>query len=282
MKVMVFGGSGMLGHVVVKHLVNKSHDVTFSVRDSVPKWMPLKKPVGLFKFTTTDKIPDLTGFDWVVNCVGAIKQNKDLKASDFYETNSVFPWKLALACKKTDAKLIHVSSDCVFSGKKVSGSYAPTESMDAEDDYGISKILGECSDAVILRTSIIGPAEKNLGLFQWFMSETNDVTTGYTNHLWSGVTTLFLAQFIESLMTAPTIEIPPEGGLIQIASKPIDKCLLLNLIQDVFVEQNNKKTIIKTETEVPVNRTLSPSVGYANDIHAQLVELRDWMKIYGS
>lgn len=280
MKVMVFGGSGMLGHVVVRHLVDKGHDVTFSTRGKTPRWLPFEKPVGFFKFTVSDKIPDLTDFDWAINCIGAIKQDKSLTTSDFYETNAVFPWKLALVCKKTNTKLIHVSSDCVFSGDLVSGSYHAGDPRDARDDYGVSKALGECSDAVVIRTSMIGPAEKNLGLFQWLLTEEDNVILGYTNHLWSGVTTLFLAQFMEGLMADTSVKMPSDGGLIQIATDPMDKCSLLETIQEVFVEPENRKTIIKTKADTSVNRGLVPSVRPAPAIREQLIELKDWMKTH--
>lgn len=278
MKILVFGGNGMLGHVVVKYFVSKDHDVSFTVRSKVPTWMPLIKPARVMKFEATNKIPDLTGYDWVINCIGNIKQKEVSQPSDFYQVNSVLPWRLALACKKVGVKLIHISSDCVFSGKKLTNGYNPGETMDAEDDYGISKALGEPSDAVILRTSIIGPSDVKLGLFEWFRHERKKIVTGYENHLWSGVTTLFLAQFMERLMTENILEIPEAGGLIQIASPPVTKALLLQLINDVF---DLKKEITPHCTPEPINRTLIPSVTPAPDIHSQLVELRDWMKLNG-
>jgi dTDP-4-dehydrorhamnose reductase len=288
MKVLVFGGTGMLGHIVVKHLVSKDHDVTFTVRDNkVPNWFPMSKRAAVIKFSATGKIPDLTGYDWVINCIGNIKQKENLKSVDYYQINSVFPWRLSLACKKVGVKMIHVSTDCVFSGEKIFSkgqdnilnSYGPLDKLDAKDDYGMSKALGECSDAVVIRTSIIGPSDKTHGLFEWFRNAP-DTVDGYVNHFWSGVTTLFLAQFIERLMTAPEIEIPQEGGLIQLASPPLSKYTLLKLISDVFDIPKVVYEAVPPNGE-PINRTLLPSVKYAPDIHSQLVELRDWMKING-
>lgn len=278
MKILVFGGGGMLGHVVVKYLLSKNHNVTFTVREKVPSWMPLPKTVGILKFNATGKIPDLTGYDWIVNCIGNIKQKSGLESVDFYQINSIFPWKLALACKKAGAKMIHVSSDCVFSGKKPAPeSYGPMDKLDAEDDYGISKALGECSDAVVIRTSIIGPSEASYGLFEWFRGcRPGALISGYTNHHWSGVTTLFLAQFIEKMMTEPDLPIPEEGGLIQLASEPIAKAVLLKLINDVF---ELGQVITETPATLAINRALTPSVKMASDIHSQLVELRNWMAV---
>jgi len=276
MKILVLGGNGMLGHVVVKYLVSMNHNVTFTVRDEVPRWMPLTKAVGIMKFNATGKIPDLTGYDWVINCIGNIKQKTILKPIDFYQINSIFPWKLALACKKATVKMVHVSSDCVFSGTKPAPEeYSPMDKLDADDDYGMSKALGECSEAVVIRTSIIGPSEIPYGLFEWFRAQKYEVT-GYNNHIWSGVTTLFLAQFIEKLITSSDLLLPEEGGLIQLASGPVTKLMLLALINDVF---DLKRVINETPAPVAINRTLVPSVKLAPDIHSQLVELRNWMAV---
>ena len=275
MKILVLGGNGMLGHVMVRWLAEKGHDVTFSVRKTVPTWMPLSQKVGVVKFDAKRELPTLTGYDFVVNCIGAIKQ-KDLPDEDFYFLNAVFPWRLALGCKKVGAKLIHISSDCVFSGSlPPAQKHHPLAFKDAKDAYGKSKSMGEISDAVVVRTSIIGPADTADGLFEWFRQTPKASVPGFQNHIWSGVTTLCLSQFVENLITNPQINIPEDGGLIQLASAPISKNVLLKLIKDVF----------KVTTEVDdslagdaVNRALEPSVQIAADIHSQLVELRDWME----
>jgi dTDP-4-dehydrorhamnose reductase len=278
MKVLVLGGNGMLGHVVVKHFADKGHDVTFTVREKVPEWMPLSSPVGVVKFDAKLNLPKLAGFDWVINCIGNIKQKKT-ETVDFYHINSVFPWRLALACKKAGPKLIHISSDCVFSGKLPMGEkYHPLASKDATDEYGISKALGEPADAIVIRTSIIGPSDKPEGLYEWYRRTKKVSVPGFDNHIWSGVTTLFLAQFIESLITNNEINIPDEGGLIQLASEPITKYSLLSIIKDVFKDVFSPVDVVHSEIMDPVNRALMNSTKIAPEIHAQLVELRDWMK----
>lgn len=272
MKVLVLGGNGMLGNVVVRHFVNKGHEVTFTVRDKMPSWMPMTQRVSVLKFDARKALPPLVGYDFVINCIGNIKQKKDLKAADFYQLNAVFPWKLALACKKAGTRLIHISSDCVFNGKlSMDQKYHPLAPKDAEDDYGVSKALGEPMDAVVVRTSIIGPSSSGLGLFEWYRNLTEGPARGFTNHIWSGVTTLFLAQFIESMLTNPEIAIPEDGGLIQIASPAISKYTLLKIIEDVF----GGVGVERFEDMTPVNRALDGKT--APEIHAQLVELKDWM-----
>lgn len=272
-KVLVVGGNGMLGSMVVRHLVNKGHDVTFTVRNDLPRWMPLQKKVSCFKFKFGQRIPDLTGYDWVINCAGIIKQ-KSQEPFDLYSVNSVLPWQLLVACQKVGAKLIHVSSDCVFSGKSTEPYLAGAE-MDAEDNYGMSKMLGEATGAIVIRTSIIGPAETADGLFEWFMFNHDKKCFGFKNHMWSGVTTLFLAEFIEGLMTNPTVEIPETGGLIQLASPPVTKFQLLSNIKNVW---NKQMEIVETNASEAVNRVLLPTVAMAPEIHEQLVLLKIWME----
>lgn len=271
MKVLVFGGNGMLGQMVTRYLVSVGHDVTFTVRSKVPEWMPLKKKVGVLKFELGQAIPDLSGYDWVINCIGAIKQ-KTSEPYDLYAANSVLPWQIQVAAQKTGTKFVQVSSDCVFSGKSDQPYLAGSE-MDAEDDYGKSKMLGEVTGAIVLRTSIIGPAQTSEGLFEWFKKEKS--CFGYTNHMWSGVTTLFLAEFIHGLMTNPVVEIPESGGLIQIASPPVSKFQLLSLMNSVW-ERDIKITSMATTQAV--NRVLLPSVALAPEIHEQLVMLKIWMQ----
>jgi len=271
-RILVFGGTGMLGQVVVKHLVSKGHEVTFTTRKQIPSWMPMRQKVGIIQFEIGQRIPDLSEYDWVINCLGAIKQ----KTSDpftLYSANAVFPWQLSFAAKEAGSKLIHISSDCVFSGKSLNGYLADAE-MDAEDDYGKSKMLGEPLSAIILRTSIIGPSPSKTGLFSWFFQQKEECF-GYENHLWSGVTTLFLAEFIEGLISNPPVEIPDSGGLIQIASPPVNKFQLLNIIKDTWGLET--KVIPQNFVDSVINRVLFPTVALAPEIHEQLVMLKNWM-----
>jgi len=276
MKIIVFGGSGMLGDILCQTLVKKNHDVTLTTRGRIPKWLPTSKKVGLIKFEVGNNLPDLSEYDYVINCIGAIKQ-KNYSVSEFYHLNSVFPWNLAGVCLHQGPKVIHISSDCVFSGLSKE-PYMASATMDAVDDYGISKAMGEAYGAIVVRTSLIGPSIETFGLFEWLRNNKNKEVPGYTNHMWSGVTTLYLSQFVEQIISKPEVEIPPTGGLFQVASQPINKHTLLEIINEVF---GLGKTIIPTQDKQDINRVLLPSVGYAPDIHSQLVYLRDWMTLNG-
>lgn len=273
MKVIVFGGTGMLGSMVAKYLAIQGMDVTFTTRNRTPAWFPLKKKsLSVLRYDASEPIPDLTEYDWAINCIGAIKQ-KNVPASTMYAVNAVFPWKLAAACNVAQTKLIHISSDCVFSGN-TPGAYRTGDPSDAKDDYGKSKALGEPQDAIVLRTSIIGPAEEKYGLFEWLFDSKTSVP-GYTNHKWSGVTTLYLACHIESIITEHPGKAP---GVYQIATNPVTKCQLLEMISDTF-----KLDVKINPVEAPeaINRTLTPSNGFAQPIHGQLFVMRDWLDFHG-
>jgi dTDP-4-dehydrorhamnose reductase len=171
----------------------------------------------------------------VINCIGLIKQ---LAAADdplsAIPINSLLPHRLAALCAVAGARLIHVSTDCVFSGAK--GGYTEDDPSDAKDLYGRSKYLGELSDphTVTLRTSIIGP-ELDGGahaLLGWFLSQQQS-TKGFTKAIFSGLPTVELARVIETLVI-PRSEM---SGLYHVAAKPIAKYELLTLIAEVYGKQ---------------------------------------------
>lgn len=265
----------MLGSMVVRYLAEDcGHDITFTTRGEAPGWFPLKTPISVMKFDALEPIPDLTGYDWAINCIGVVKQLNPTPF-DCYAVNSVFPWRLAAACKASGTRLIHVSSDCVFSGK-AEMPYAASATMDAEDDYGKSKALGEPVGALVLRTSIIGPADGTHGLFEWFFDGKHQAN-GYRNHIWSGVTTLHLAFLMNKFITGE-VSVPERGGLVQIASSPISKFQLLTMLNETF---GHDVQITEVDAPESVNRALLPTMGYEQGIYSQLLELKKWMTANG-
>ena len=175
------------------------------------------------------------------------------KANDPLEVlpiNSLFPHRLAKICALTKSRLIHISTDCVFSGRG-EGSYVESDLSDAEDLYGKSKFIGELIDlphVVTLRTSIIGhELNSNYALVDWFLSQ-NDRVKGYVNAIYSGLPTIELSRVIKDFV------IPNQklSGLYHVASKPISKFNLLKLISDVY----NKQIILEPDNSVIVNRAL--------------------------
>lgn len=221
MKVAVFGASGMLGHTLSKLLVLNGIDATFFARGSLPGDMS-KFPVKFFDAITYD--PKIHDFDFVVNCCGAVKQ-RNVSDELFYQVNADFPKRLA---KKYGNRMIHISTDCVFSGSK--GLYVESSEKDCTDAYGMSKSEGENSNCRILRTSIIGthPTDHN-GLLEWFRNQKNDEVRGFVDHIWGGVTTLKLSQFILQEMKNKQ-----DVKLRHVYSERISKFELLNLIAYTF------------------------------------------------
>jgi dTDP-4-dehydrorhamnose reductase len=164
----------------------------------------------------------------VVNAVGIVKQRSTAKESiPSLEINSLFPHRLAGLCRAMGIRMIHMSTDCVFSGKK--GSYQEADLSDAEDLYGRTKYLGEVYDTpcITLRTSMIGrELSRKQGLLEWFMAQKGKIQ-GFKNAIFSGFTTLELGRIIERIL----VEHPDKGGLYHVSSDPISKFDLLMLIK---------------------------------------------------
>ena len=152
MKVVILGSTGMLGNAVGNYFIEKygEDNVFLSYRN---KKVSYGKNIFFFD-PLTSQMEDIPVCDYIVNCIGVIKPfMKEDMASAIY-LNSLFPWLLANYCNANKYKLIHITTDCVFSGKQ--GKYTESSLHDALDDYGKAKYLGETSEAMVIRTSIIG------------------------------------------------------------------------------------------------------------------------------
>lgn len=189
----------------------------------------------------------------VINCIGIIKQLPT--ASDpliSLTVNSLFPHRLANLCQAAGVRLIHISTDCVFSGRK--GMYAEDDISDAEDLYGRTKFLGEVGGpgCLTLRTSIIGRELRTTsGLVEWFLSNRGGQVRGYTQAIYSGFITLALAQVVADVLEHH----PGLSGVYQVSSEPIDKYELLCLLRDAFEVQVE----IKPFPGVQIDRSLDSS-----------------------
>jgi len=232
--VIVTGVHGMLGHVVCRVLMD-NHRVVGVCRApratyASPDWM--RGP----RFSLLDQV-DLTdpralarnlparGVSVVVNCAGLIKQRPE--ASDpltVLQANALVPQRLARWCDAHGARLIHISTDCVFSGRR--GGYSEADIPDPVDLYGLSKLVGEIATAphLTLRTSFIGPQLRGReGLLGWFLAQRGRTVQGYTNAVFSGLTTLAFAQVVDHIVSDPS----GLHGLYHVASPPISKYALL-------------------------------------------------------
>src|SRR5262249_28711798 len=187
----------------------------------------------------------------VVNCIGIVKQRQAAEDPiSSIAVNAFFPHKLAALCKLAQARLVHISTDCVFSGRK--GHYVETDFADAEDLYGRSKLLVEVESesCLTLRTSMIGhELETTHGLLEWFLSQAGGTVPGYKRAVFSGFTTTALANIIANVIT----NYPQLQGLWHVASEPIDKFNLLSLIKQIYHLNVN---IVLDET-VNIDRSLN-------------------------
>lgn len=189
--------------------------------------------------------------DIVINCVGLVKQlsnSNDVMTA--VPLNTLLPHRLARYCAKSGARLIHVSTDCVFSGKK--GNYSESDSPDAEDVYGRSKLLGEVTDsphAITLRTSIIGHELSSAhGLTDWFLAQQAQVK-GYRRAIFSGLPTVELARIMRDIVI-PNAAL---SGLFHVAAAPITKLDLLNYIKSIY----KKEIAIEPDDAVVMDRSLN-------------------------
>lgn len=195
MKILILGSTGMLGNAVGKYFLNTNHEITLSYRNK-----DLVYGNSIYFDPLNTKIDNvIKGYDVVINCIGTIKPFMASSPRDARFINSVFPWDLANSCEQFGVKLIHITTDCVFSGKK--GSYTESDVHDALDDYGKSKSLGEPTNAMVIRTSIIGEEiHKNASLIEWAKSQKGNTVKGFTNHIWNGITTTQFAKICDSII----------------------------------------------------------------------------------
>ncbi len=198
-RVIVLGATGMLGYAVYLYLrdsgkfeVRGTHRGLhrFSYEDELLRYDPLHdERVGQF----------VGRYDYVVNCIGIIKPYVEADRSITIYINSLFPHRLAAECGKIGARLIHITTDCVFSG--ATGSYDEDALHDAADLYGKSKSLGEPKACMVLRTSVIGREQHSrVSLVEWFLMQAGKGVNGFVNHWWNGVTTREYARIVEQIM----------------------------------------------------------------------------------
>jgi len=241
--ILILGASGMLGNALLRILsLRPEFDVFATARGStsLDRWFPSCLMSRIHLGVNADNFDSiLIAFGdirpaVVINCIGVIKQLATAKDPLVtIPTNTLFPHRLALACKASGSKLIHISTDCVFSGSR--GMYTEEDVSDAEDLYGRSKYLGEVGypHCVTLRTSIIGhELGTSYSLVDWFLSQEGKVR-GFTKAIYTGFPTVEMARIIADYV------IPNESlnGLYQVSSEPISKYDLLKLIAQTYGKQ---------------------------------------------
>lgn len=251
MKVLVLGISGMLGNALYSFLKNDKFIDVYGFSREIPH--VFKNQKNIYQFESLDKIDfgliNKIKPDYIINSIGVIKQRKVNLYEQVY-VNSLFPHLLEKYTKDANSKLIHISTDCVFSGLR--GSYSEEDLADADDYYGRSKYLGEPlgRHSLCLRTSIIGhELSSSNSLLGWFLAQKNKSTiNGYNNAFFSGVTTVELSKFIKYLIIG-NIKL---SGLYHFAGHKISKFFLLNKINKIY----KKNIIIIQDESLVIDRSL--------------------------
>ena len=243
--VAVLGSTGMLGHTVFKTL---SQDPRLLVQGISRKSKP--------PFDALDSIWKLDHVlsphvDYVINCAGVIWQAKNPSREETFRVNTLFPRNLARLVASRGVRLIHVSTDCVFSGTG-KGDHTEIDVPDATDDYGLSKLLGEPDDAMVLRTSVIGrEMTTKRSLLEWAIANSGKQVNGYTNHIWNGVTSMAYAKICSEIMCQDLYAY----GVHHLHSEAkVSKYELLTMIND---EMRLCMKINPVEAPDPVDRSLA-------------------------
>jgi len=279
MRVLVLGASGMLGNAMIRVLSEKADwQVYGNLRSEGAKQFfsaeiakRLIIGVDVEQYDSLIKVFATVRPDVVINCIGLIKQLSE--ADDPLQAlpiNALLPHRLARLCELSDARLVHISTDCVFSGEK--GGYRESDSSDARDLYGRSKFLGEVAypHSVTLRTSIIGHELQSAhGLVSWFLSQ-QEYCNGFTRAIFSGLPTVVLAQIVRDVVI-PRAEI---SGVYHVAAQPISKYDLLRLVADEY----GKVIEIIPDDKLVVDRSLNAdrfheATGYVAPDWSKLIEL---------
>lgn len=239
MRILVLGGSGMLGHKLWQNF-SRRFDTYVTFRQSASAYDRFnlfereraRGHVSALDFDAVTRAFASVRPDVVVNCIGIVKQ--DAAAKDPFmsiSVNALFPHRLAQLCRAAGVRLIHISTDCVFSGRR--GDYAERDTADADDLYGRTKLLGEVETegCLTIRTSMIGRELAGAhGLVEWFLGQRGGRVRGFRRAVFSGFTTNALADIIGDII----VEQPQLSGVWNVAAQPINKFDLLSLVRSVY------------------------------------------------
>lgn len=267
-KIVVLGRTGMLGRYVYSYLKNMGENVLGTTRDILD--------------ATSDPIlgwldKNCEPEDIIINCIGIITQKIDL-FNDYMSTviavNSLFPQIIAKYCIRKDIKFIHITTDCVFSGKD--GNYSELHAHDSTELYGMSKSLGEPATATVIRTSIIGEeTDTNYSLLSWFLSQ-NKMAYGYTNHFWNGVTCLELAKIIHFIIKQNKYWI---GVRHVFSGEQVSK---YELLRHIAIAYQKNIEIIPKKVYATCDRTLvsvhKEGIIVSKSLKDQIIEMKDYSK----
>lgn len=277
MKVLIFGATGMAGQVITTYLKRKDHEVTTVGRKNCDYNFDITamRPVQEF-------FNELDEYDFIINCVGLLVAESNTRPDRASILNSWFPHYIEARLAALPTKLIHLSTDCVFSG--YDGPYTEDSVHSEKNSYGRSKSLGEVNNFkdITFRMSIIGPDvdPSGTGLFSFIFKNPAKKIPGWTNAYWNGITTLELAKCIERYMDNPVI-----SGIYHLVNDlpAVSKFDLLDQINKIF---KLKKRIIATTGPKTIDKTLlNTRTDFdfkISSIRCQLLELKKFMRYTGA
>ena len=252
-KVLILGAGGMVGHVISTYLIENDYYV--STVTAHHKLNSATTIIDVTEFNELKKYLDKAGFDVVVNCIGMLVKSSEEHKDQAVYLNAYIPHLLEKYYERTHTKIIHLSTDCVFSGK--TPPYTEDSWPDGELFYDRTKALGEIinNKDLTFRMSIVGPdsQENGIGLFNWFFLQTGEIK-GYTGAIWTGVTTIELAKAVKR-----AIEQDITGLYHLVPSDNISKYELLKLFKEAFMRSDisitpvdgitQDKTLLNTRTD---------------------------------
>ena len=280
MKLIIFGSNGLLGNTLTKYFLLQGNYETLGIVRNQEKITHF--PEKFYKnFLVINNIFDLNkleneirdfGPDAIINCLGLTNKYKRINVNfieKYIQINSLFPHQLYKLCTKNEIRLIHLSTDCVFSGKK--GFYSELDNPDPVDVYGKSKLLGELNyeNSLTIRKSVIGhELFSTNGLLEWFLNK-NEQVEGYRKAIFSGLTCLELANIIHTYIL-------PRGdlnGILHISGQQVSKHDLLKEI----AQEYNKNIKITPNDKIKIDRSLDASTfnklsGYKPKLWSELIK----------
>ncbi len=277
MRFLVFGCNGMAGHLISLYLKEQGHDVFGFARKKSDLVLSASGDAK-----DTKKIKDIVGinkYDAIINCIGILNKFAEENKTKAVYLNSFFPHYLAELTEGTSTQVIHMSTDCVFSGER--GHYTEGELRDGRAFYDRSKALGELEDEknITFRNSIVGPDvnRDGIGLLNWFMQQHRDVE-GYTRAIWTGQTTLQLAKTMEAAAKEKAC-----GLYNAVPDTSISKYELLTLFNRYI--RKEKVKILPVEgmiVDKSLKRTYWDFSYRIPDYEQMIAELADWMRVHKS
>lgn len=272
MKLLVIGANGMAGHIVTSYLKKQGHSVSTVARSNADFCIDIEDTDVVQEFL--GKIKD--SYDFIINCIGLLVKDSNDRPDRAALINAWFPHAIEHAIKDSKTRLVHLSTDCVFDGKK--GEYEESDIHTEVNAYGSSKSLGEVNNNkdITFRMSIIGPEIKSngTGLLNWVVTNPDSQLQGWENAWWNGITTLQLAKCINQYINNPSIT-----GVYHVVNNnnKINKYDLLCKINEVY---KLNKTIVRTQGPKPVNKILVDTRNEIDfnisDYDTQLTELKNY------